>query len=136
MLTSRPEPALGLDPFGTSPTLTSVLSDLGHDCPGTCAAADAELGAPVWFVRRRLNRQGINDAALVVLDASDYTGSLTRTRQLLREVNTCTLRHGIRVSERLFGDAGHALAAVRAMPAPATDPDGAPGQVSTAGEAS
>jgi hypothetical protein len=110
-----PQPPLGLDPFGAAPSLTSVLTDLGHDCPGTCAVADAELGAPVWFVRRRLNHQSTNDAALVVLDATGYTGSLTRSRRLLREVNECTLRHGIRVSERRADDAGHALATVSAL---------------------
>jgi hypothetical protein len=118
MRNTGPQPPLGLDPFGATPSLTSVLTDLGHDCPGTCAVADTEFGAPVWFVRRRLNHQSTNDAALVVLDAMGYAGSLTRSRQLLREVNECTLRHGIRVSERRAGDAGHALATVSALRSP------------------
>jgi hypothetical protein len=118
MRNTGPHHPLGLDPFGVTPSLTSVLTDIGHDCPGTCAVADAELAAPVWFVRRRLNSQSTNDAALVVLDATGYVGSLTRSRQLLRDVNECTLRHGIRVSERRAGDAGHALATVSALRSP------------------
>jgi hypothetical protein len=105
------------DPFDMSLSLGSVLSRLGHDCPGACDAADTELGAPVWFVRSRVFGAGPGDAALVVLDSSDFGCSITRSRQLLRQINDCTRAHGIRVSERRVGDEGHALANVRALQA-------------------
>ena len=105
------------DPFDMSMSLSAVLGRLGHDCPGTCDAADTELGAPVWFVRSRMNGAGPGDTALVVLDSSDFGCSITRSRQLLREINDCTRSHGIRVSERRVGDEGHALANVRALQA-------------------
>jgi hypothetical protein len=103
------------DPFDMSLTLPSVLRRLGHDCTGTCVDADAELGAPVWFVRSRMHTTGVSDAAMVVLDSSDFSCSITRSRQLLREINDCTRAHSIKVSERRVGDAGHALANVRAL---------------------
>jgi hypothetical protein len=71
-------------------------------------------------VRSRIGGTGPGDAALVVLDSSDFGCSIIRSRQLLRQINDCTRGHGIRVSERRVGDEGHALANVRALQADAS----------------
>jgi hypothetical protein len=99
----------------SSSRLGPVLADLGHDCPGSCGAAADELGAQVWFVRRRLPRAGRTDSALIVLDAGDYEGPLHRSRQILRAVNDCVRDDGIRVTERRIDDSGRALATVSAL---------------------
>ena len=98
-----------------SSSLDSVLAGLGHDCPGSCGAAADELGAHVWFVRRRPLGVGRADATLVVLDASDYDGPMHRSRQLMRDVNDCVRDDGIRVTERRIDDSGRALATVSSL---------------------
>jgi len=98
-----------------SPSLDRVLAGLGHDCPGSCGAAADELGAHVWFVRRRPPGVGRTDASLVVLDASDYDGPMHRSRQLMRDLNDCVRDDGIRVTERRIDDSGRALATVSAL---------------------
>jgi hypothetical protein len=102
---------------GTPPSssLGPVLADLGHDCPGACGAAGDELGAHVWFVRRRPAGVGRADATLVVLDAHDHDGPMHRSRQLLRDVNDCVRDDGIRVTERRVDDSGRALATVSSL---------------------
>jgi hypothetical protein len=96
-------------------SLAAVLADLGHDCPGSCATAAAELGASIWFIRRRTPRLGRADATLVVLDTSDYDGPMHRSRQLMREVYDCVRHDGIRITERRIDDSGRALAPVRPL---------------------
>ena len=98
-----------------SSSLGSVLAGLGHECPGSCGAAADELGAHVWFVRRRPPGVGRADATLVVLDASDYDGPMHRSRQLMRDVNDCVRDDGIRVTERRIDDSGRALATVSSL---------------------
>jgi hypothetical protein len=106
----------------SSPSLGPVLAELGHDCSGSCGAAAEELGANVWFVRRRSPRAGRSDSTLVVLDASAYDGRPHRSRQLLRDVNDCVRDDGIRVTERRIDDSGRALATVSALRSEATVP--------------
>jgi hypothetical protein len=96
----------------SSSSLAPVLAGLGHDCPGFCGAAADELGASVWFVRRRPAGDGRTESTLVVLDASEYTGPLRRSRQLMRDLNDCVRQDGIRVTERRIDDSGRALATV------------------------
>jgi hypothetical protein len=105
-------PSGGLPP---SSSLDRVLAGLGHDCPGSCSSAAEELGAHVWFVRRRPPGVGRADATLVVLDATDYVGPMHRSRQLMRDVNDCVRVDGIRVTERRIDDSGRALATVSAL---------------------
>jgi hypothetical protein len=95
--------------------VTSVLADLGHNCPGTCTEASDELGAELWFVRRRLAAAGRRPATLVVLDVSEFHGSIERARHLMRTINDCLRSDGIRVSERRIDDSGLALAAVKPL---------------------
>ena len=113
---TAPQPGAKRDAAAPPPALTSVLADLGHDCPGTCAGATAELGAELWFVRRGPARAGRGAAALVVVDASEYDGSVERSRQLMSAINDCLRSDGIRLSERGIDDAGFALATVRPLP--------------------
>jgi hypothetical protein len=98
-----------------SSSLGHVLADLGHDCDGSCAAAADELGAHVWFLRRRGPGNGRADSTLVVLDASGVHGLLHRSRQLMREINDCVRDDGIRVTERRIDDSGRALATVSSL---------------------
>jgi hypothetical protein len=108
-----------------SSSLDRVLAGLGHDCPGRCSAAADELGAHVWFVRRRPPGAGRSDATLVVLDATDYGGPMHRSRQLMRDVNDCVRDDGIRVTERRIDDSGRALATVSSLhDAPSATPLG------------
>jgi hypothetical protein len=101
--------------FPSSSSLGPVLAGLGHDCPGSCGAAADELGANVWFVRRRATGEGRTESTLVVLDASEYDGPLPRSRQLIRDVNDCVRHDGIRVTERRIDDSGRALATVSSI---------------------
>ncbi|MFK5689372.1 hypothetical protein ACI3EY_06865 [Ornithinimicrobium sp. LYQ92] len=95
--------------------LQSVLEHLGHRCPGACRSTAEEIGASVWFARRRIVVDSGRPAALVVLDCSAYTGPLLMQRLLLRRINACTSIDGVQVCERRSGDVGHAVAAVRAL---------------------
>ena len=97
------------------PSLGSLLEGLGHACSGSCAQAADELSAKVWFVRRRLPCAGRTDSTLVVLDAADFQGSMSRSRELLRAVNACVRDDGIRVTERRIDDSGRALASVSSL---------------------
>jgi hypothetical protein len=99
----------------SSSSLGPVLAGLGHDCPGSCGAAADELGANVWFVRRRASGESRTESTLVVLDASEYDGPLRRSRQLMRGVNDCVRHDGIRVTERRVDDSGRALATVSSI---------------------
>lgn len=114
-------------PVAAAPSLSSLLGDLGHHCPGVCATAASELGAEPWFVRRRKASPGRGLSTLVVVDASGYDGSADRSRQLLRSINECLRADGIRVSERRIDDAGIALSTVDRSAHPFArprDPDG------------
>ncbi len=97
------------------PSLGPVLEGLGHACSGSCGQAADELGAKVWFIRRRLPSAGRTDPTLVVLDASDYEGPMSRSRELMRTVNACVREDGIRVTERRIDDSGRALASVSSL---------------------
>jgi hypothetical protein len=97
------------------PSLGPVLEGLGHTCSGSCGQAADELSAKVWFIRRRLPRAGRTDSTLVVLDASDYEGPMSRSRDLMRTVNDCVRDDGIRVTERRIDDSGRALASVSSL---------------------
>jgi len=103
------------DELPPSSSLGPVLAGLGHDCTGSCGPAGDELGAHVWFVRRRPAGVGRADATLVVLDAHDYDGPMHRSRQLMRDVNACVRDDGIRVTERRTDDSGRALATVGSL---------------------
>ena len=98
-----------------SSSLGPVLDGLGHDCLGSCAAAAEELGAHVWFLRRRAPGNGRADSTLVVLDSSGIHGLMHRSRQLLREINDCVRDDGIRVTERRIDDSGRALGTVSSL---------------------
>ena len=111
-MTITPTPIVAPGARPASPLLGPVLAGLGHECPGRCGAAADELGASVWFVRRRSSGIGRSESMLVVLDASDYDGPLARSRHLMRDVNDCVRSDGIRVTERRIDDSGHALASV------------------------
>jgi hypothetical protein len=113
MTTTSPVVAPSVRP--SSSQLGPVLADLGHDCPRSCGAAADELGAHVWFVRRRPARAGRGDSTLVVLDAGGYDGPRHRSRQILRDVNDCVRDDGIRVTERRIDDSGRALATVSTL---------------------
>lgn len=93
------------------PALPAVFADLGHLCVGDCRAAGEELNADVWFTRSSTTHEARQSLALVVIDTTNYRGSLTRRLQLLHHLNDCTRPDGIHVTERRHGDAGHALAA-------------------------
>ncbi len=111
-MTITPTPIVAPAVRPSSPALGPVLAGLGHDCSGRCGAAADELGARVWFVRRRASGLGRTESTLVVLDAAEYDGPLSRSRQLMRDVNDCVRGDGIRVTERRIDDSGHALASV------------------------
>ncbi len=115
------QPGANHDAKLPAPALTSVLADLGHDCPGACTTATAELGAQLWFIGRGPARTGRCSAALVVVDASAYDGSVVRYRQLMRTINDCLWPDGIRMSQRRLDDSGLALAMVRPVPPDAVD---------------
>jgi hypothetical protein len=107
--------------------LSSLLGDLGHDCPGLCTTAASELGAEPWFIRRRTPVAARGLTTLVVVDASGYEGSADRSRRLVRSINECLRPDGIRVSERRIDDAGIALSRVDRSRGPIPgprDPDG------------
>jgi hypothetical protein len=112
-MTPSPPAVADLDGHRTAATLNSALFDLGHRCDGGCTAAVDELGAQLWFSRRRSTRSGGYRASLVVVDARFYEGSRERSRQLMRAINDCVQPDGIRVSERRIDDSGVALALVR-----------------------
>lgn len=109
-------PIARLDLHRPVPTITATLFDLGHHCTGPCADAIDELGAQLWFLRRRFAGPGRGPASLVVVDASGYEGSRERSRQLMRDINDCLRPDGIRMSERRIDDCGVALAHVRQLP--------------------
>jgi hypothetical protein len=116
MTTSLPA-VTDLNRHGPAPTLTAALFDLGHHCTGTCTEAADELGAQLWFLRRRFARAGRGPASLIVVDTSDYGGSRQRARQLMHTINDCLRPDGIRMVERRSDDCGVALTLVRPLPA-------------------
>lgn len=110
---SPSEPA---DVAAAQPCLAAVLRDLGHACAGVCRTAAEELGAQVWFARRRPAQGRRRATALVVVDTSAYVGSVSRSHQLLHQINDCAKADRILVMARRAGDAGLALAVAARSP--------------------
>lgn len=98
------------DATAVAPDLISVLDHLGHACSGDCLSASEELDARVWFTGRGASVPGTGHTAVVVIDTAGHAGSVARSIALVRQVNACTHAHGIHVTRRRDGDAGHALA--------------------------
>lgn len=98
-------------PTETSPSLTAVLTRLGHAGAGVCSATTSDLD-PVWAAWRRTS----SGSALVVLDVVEG-GNVLTVRRLLHDVNACTSSDRIRVVGRRVGDRGRALSALSASSA-------------------
>ena len=76
--------------------------------------AAEELGANVWFVRRRTSWQRRTDATLVVFDASNEYPVYSPC-QLIRNVNDRVRHDAIRVPERQIDGSGRVLSIGRAL---------------------